>query len=181
MITRSYSTEGIVLARRNYSEADRILSVYTKSHGRVSLLAKGVRKPASKKRGHLEIFSHIKFSASKGKGLDLITEAELINSYSKIRKDLNKVSVAYFFVEAVGRITREGEKNEEVFELLLDRIRNLEDSPNLRKLREGFIQDLLVTLGFWPKGKVLDNPDQKLEEILERNLLTIRVGRKLLS
>ncbi|MFH1792345.1 MAG: DNA repair protein RecO, partial [Patescibacteria group bacterium] len=61
MKQRNYSTEAIILATKDYSEADRILVVYTKDFGKLSLIAKGVRKTTSKKRGHLEIFNYLKF------------------------------------------------------------------------------------------------------------------------
>ena len=76
MKQRSYSSDGIILSRKNYGEADRILIVLSKNFGKLSLLAKGIRKIKSKKRGHLEIFSKIKFSAVKGHGFDLMTEAD---------------------------------------------------------------------------------------------------------
>src|SRR3972149_254097 len=119
MRLRSYSSEAIVLARRNWGEADRILVIYSKSFGKKRLLAKGVRRPKSRKRGHIEVFSNLKFSASRGKGLDLMTEAEIIENFSIIRKDLKKVAVAYFLMETVGRITHDEEKNERLFELMI--------------------------------------------------------------
>jgi len=64
---KTYSSEGIILSRKNYGEADRILTVFSKNYGKVTLLAKGIRKLISKKRGHLEIFSEVKFSAVSGK------------------------------------------------------------------------------------------------------------------
>ena len=181
VIAKNYSSEAIVLARRNYSEADRILVVLTKNFGKISLLAKGVRLPKSKKRGHLEVFSHIKFSASKGKSLDLITEAEMIDSYAEIRANLKKVSVAYFFMEGVGRLIHEGEKNEQLFNFMLDYLNKLRESSHLRKLRLNYIYDILVILGFWPKGRRMDNPDFVLEEVTERKLTSLRVGKKLFS
>ena len=181
MNSRTYSSEGIILARKNYSEADRILIVYSKDHGKVHLLAKGVRYPKSRKRGHLEIFNYFKFQASKGKSLDAVTEAELIDSFRGIRKNLKKVSVAYFLVEMIGRVTREGEKNEKIFQLLLNHLRFLKSYTNLRKLRVNFLEEVLVTLGFWPKDRVLKEPDKVLEDIIERKLSSVRVGKRILA
>ena len=48
--------EAIVLKRIEYGEADRILTVLTKNHGKISVIAKGVRKPKSKLAGGIEIF-----------------------------------------------------------------------------------------------------------------------------
>ena len=89
MLPHSYSEEGIVLARKNYGEADRIVSIYSQNHGRISSIAKGVRKLSSRKRGHLEVFSHIRFQAVNGKGLDLMTEVETVENFGEIRKSLS--------------------------------------------------------------------------------------------
>lgn len=181
MIPRSYSDEGIVLARRNYAEADRILSVYSRNHGRISLIAKGVRKPISRKRGHLEVFSHIKFQAVNGKSLDLITEVETVENFPEVRKKLNLASLAYYFMEAVGRTTRENEPHPELFFLITKYLNDLKFATKLKQLKTEFTVEILETLGFWPKGKELTNPDAKLEEITERNFSSIRVGKRVLE
>lgn len=179
MRQHSYSDEGIVLARRNFGEADRILSVYTKNHGRLSLIAKGIRRPKSRKRGHLEVFSHVRFQAVTGRGLSLMTEAEVIDSFNQIRKNLKRVALAYYFMEVIGRTTHEEERNPEVFRLLLAYLEALKREKELKRLRLSFVLELLTTLGFWPKGKALSNPDLKLEEVIERQLSSVRVGKKL--
>lgn len=181
MSPRTYSDEGIILARRNYGETDRIIALYSKNHGRISLIAKGVRHPTSKKRGHIEIFSLLRFQAVRGKGLDLMTEAEIIDFFSHIRKNLKKVALAYYFMEVIGRVTHENEPHREVFDLVIEHLNKLREERRLKKLRLDFISRLLIVLGFWPKGKPLANPDAKLEEVIERNLSTVRVGRKMLD
>ena len=177
---RTYSDEGIVLARRNFGEADRILSIYSKNHGRVSTIAKGIRRTTSKKRGHLEVFSYIRFQMAEGYGIGILTEVETINSFEKIRKDLKRVSLAYFFTEVIGKITHERERNDGIFELLLNYLEKLQFETSLRSFRFDFICELLTITGFWPKEKVLLNPDEKLEEVIERGINSIRVGRKIL-
>ena len=179
MNQRIYLDEGIVLARRNYGEADRILSVLCKKNGRLSLLAKGVRKPSSKKRGHIEVFSHIKFQASRTKGIDLITEVDTIRNFKNIRRSLKRASLAYYFMEAIGRSTREGEGHTELFVMTNDYLLRLEKAIALRELKSDFISSLLVTLGFWPKGRILQNPGEKLKEIIDCNLSSERVGKRI--
>lgn len=181
MTPRTYSDEGIILARRNYSEADRILVIFSKNYGKISLIAKGVRKLNSRKRGHLEVFSQIKFAAAKGKNLDIMTEAEIIDSFSKVRSELRKVAVAYYILEVVGRVTREDEKNDILYSYILENLRMLKTDLSLRKLRQDFVYQTLTILGFWPKDKIMDNPDKVLEEVTEREMSTVRVGKKLLS
>ncbi len=177
----NYAAEGVILARRNFSEADRIISVFTKNFGKLSVIAKGVRKPMSRKRGHLEVFSYIKFIAHRGKTLDLMTEVATIDSFTQVRKNLKKVAVAYFVVEVIAKITREEAKNEDLFELLVETLQKLKANQNLRGLREDFVYQALVLAGFWPRGKAMDAPDKILEEVTERRIKSIRVGKKLLA
>ena len=181
MRPRSFSSEAIVLARRNYSEADRIIILYSKGYGKLSFIAKAVRKPESRKRGGLEVFNTIKFSAARGKSLDIITEVEVINQFAEIRGDLKKVSVAFFFMETIGRLTRDEEKNEDYYDYINSSLTKLTITKKSKKLREDFIYDSLVLLGFWPEGKKMINPDEVLEEVTERELFSKRVGKKLLT
>ncbi len=181
MKPHSYSSEGVVLARRNFGEADRILSIYTKDLGRIALIAKGVRRPKSRKRGHIEVFTRVRFQAVAGRGLDIMTEAEVVEDFKVIRRSLKKVSLAYYFCEVVGRITHENEPNEELYGFLLDCFEKLKNTSKLKELRLNFIGKLLVLMGYWPEGKVLDNPDERLEEVIERQISSVRVGKRMVQ
>lgn len=181
MNQHSCSSNGVVLSRKNYGEADRILVVFSKDFGKVSLLAKGIRKIKSRKRGHLEIFSDIKFSAIKGHGMDIVTEAVTVNDYSGVRVNLNKISLAYYFCEVVNKITQEDENSALIYNLLSKALAKLETDNSLKELRLKFIYDLLTEMGYWPEGKKLLDADIVLDEILERKLSSVRVGKKMLS
>ncbi len=170
-----------MLARKSYGEADRILSLFTKQYGRMSVIAKGVRKPASRKRASIEVFSQIKFAAARGRSLDILTETEIVNTFEALRKNLKKISVAYFFCEVVGRLTREEEKNEALYGLLLDNLEDLITAKKLRQLRQDFVSEALVLTGFWPKGREIGDVDKVLEFVTERRINSTRVGKKLLS
>jgi DNA repair protein RecO (recombination protein O) len=178
---KSYSSEGVVLARRNFSEADRILIIFSKDFGKLSLLAKGVRKLKSRKRGAIEVFSRIKFQGVETHGIDLITEAEVVDSFPKLRIDLKKAAVSYNLMEAVGKLTQEGEKHLDVYNLLIESLSEIEKEKNLKEIREDFIKEVLVNLGFWPRDKKMDDVDRTLETVSERKVNSIRVGKKLLS
>lgn len=181
MKQRTYTSEGIVLSRKNYGEADRILICLSKHFGKVSLLAKGIRKIKSKKRGHLEIFSKIKFSAVKGHGMDIITETETLNDFSGVRVNLNKISLAYYFCEVVNKITHEDGQLSLVFSLLSQSLQNLETETRLKKLRLQFIYNLLTIMGYWPIDKKMVDADIVLDDVLERKLNSIRVGKQILK
>ena len=172
---------GIVLKRINYGEADRIITILTKDFGKVTLLAKGVRRPKSKKRGHLEIFSYIKFSASNTDKLGMLYEVELQDSFPKIRKSLKKMSVAYYMCETINRVVLEREGDKELFDFCFKSIKSLENLKLLGSARLDFVRTLLGIAGFWPKGKELLDPDAELEKVTERKSYTIRVGKQVLT
>lgn len=135
----------------------------------------------SRKRGHLEVFNRIKFHAVKGKGLDLIMEAEIIDGFAEVRKNLKKIALAYYFMEVVGRTTREAEPHPELYSYILKNLRMLKTETKLKRLRVNFVYEVLTALGFWPRGRALPNPDLKLEEVIERQLSSVRVGKRILS
>lgn len=181
MKQHSYSSDGIVLSRKNYGEADRILIIISKDYGKLSLLAKGIRKIKSKKRGHLEIFSKIKFSAVKGNGMDIMTEAETIDDFSGVRINLNKISLAYYFCEVVNKITHEDQQRSLVFSLLSLTLTELEQTTALKELRMRFIYDLLTNMGYWPDDKKLIDADIVLDDVIERKINSVRVGKQILK
>lgn len=181
MILHSFTSEGFILARRNFGEADRIIDVYSKGKGKISLIAKGVRRPKSRKRGHLEIFSKISFQVAFGKGMGILTEAETIDSFQEVRKSIKKVSLAYYFMEVVGKITHEDEGNIEFYDFLSLIMERLKKEKGLKKLRNDFVAGTLKILGYWPKDRDLPFPDGKLEEVIERQIGSVRVGKRMLE
>lgn len=181
MLPRHYSSKGVILATRSFSEADRLIVIYSRNYGKVTVIAKGVRKPISKKGRNVEVFNIIKFAAARGKSLDILMEVELIDTHKKVRNDLKRATVAYYFIETTGRITRDEEKNPELYNLLVNYLNALEDTKNLKKTRYDFIYDTLVLVGFWPEGKKMEKPDGVLEDVLERKLSSERVGKKILE
>lgn len=179
MRSKRFVTEGVVLSTRNYSEADRIITVFTKDFGKITVLAKGVRKPKSRKGRNIEVFGRVKIAVSKAKGFDILTEVELIEGFSVIRSDLKRTSVSYFFVDTVSSITDEWEENIQLYIHLIKYLRGLEKDRRLKTIRKKFTQGVLEISGFWPEGKEITDPDGVLQEIVEKEIKSIKVGRKL--
>ena len=78
---RSFGSNAVVLSAKSYSEADKIITVFSKDFGKLTLMAKGVKRLKSRKRGSLEVFSNIKFFAHKGRGMPVVTEVEIIDNF----------------------------------------------------------------------------------------------------
>ncbi len=181
MSPHGFVSEGFVLARRNFHEADRILNIYSKDKGKITLIAKGIRRPGSRKRGHLEIFSRIRFQAVTGKGVGIITEVETIDNFGLVRGSIKKVSLAYYFMEVLDKAVHEGEANIEIYSFLSNLMEKLKTAKKLKELRLEFVTGLLRMLGYWPRDKKLSFPDEKLEEVLERQIYSKRVGKRVLE
>lgn len=179
MDRRNYKGRAIVLSSKNFSEADKIFVLYTDNLGKMSVISKGVRKLNSKKRGSLEVFNNIKFQAVKSHSMPILTEVEVINDFGNIRKSLKKISVAYYLMEVVSKITREDEVNYKVFQVLEKYLEKLSRTVKLKALRHEFTKEIVVLMGFWPQGEELNEPDKLLEEVLERKLGSVRVGKKI--
>jgi len=168
-VTRSYKTEGIVLKRVNFGEADRILTIFTKHDGKIKAIAKGVRKVTSRKGGNLELFNQVILFLSEGKNWDIITEAEAVNSFENLRKNLTLVSRAFQIAEVVDRLTAEREESRKVFELLIEA---LSGKKNVKE----FEIELLKELGFGlPKDLSEKSVVHFIESIIEKRLKSKKI------
>lgn len=155
---RVYRTEGTVLRRLDIGEADRVLTLYTPAWGKLRVLAKGVRKPASKLGGHLDLFTRSRFVLARGRTFDIVTGAETIEAYSGLRGEgpsapddmLERLGAAYYLAELVEQLTSEGLENRPVWELLDAGLRALSTGLPIDLVTRHFELRLLVYLGYQP-------------------------------
>jgi DNA repair protein RecO (recombination protein O) len=171
---RLYRIAAIVLRRRDIGEADRLLTVLARERGKLTLLAKGVRKPASRKAGHIEPFTYVDLLVARGASLDLVTQAETITAHRRLREDLWRSALAYYIVELVDAFTQEADPNELMFDLLLETLGRLDqgNNPNLA-LRYGELH-LLGLAGFQPQLFHCVHCDQLLKP--ETNYFSLERG-----
>lgn len=171
-MTRTYKTEGIVLKRKNFGEADKLLTIYTKHYGKIRAIAKGIRKTTSRKAGSLELFNHSQLFVAKGRNLDIITEAQTVNSFRLWRKNLTKVGVAYYFCELVDKLTPDIQPNRNVFALLKEYLGKI-SGADLPALSRSFEEYLLDELGFGIPAEIKNQPGSLknyIESITERQI-----------
>jgi DNA repair protein RecO (recombination protein O) len=112
-------TEAVVLRSMRYGEADRILHVYTPNRGRISAIAKGVRRTRSRFGGRLEPFFRLRMDLHEGRGeLLTVTGAQTVDAYPRLRGDARALDSAARACDAVGRLFETGEPHPGVFNLL---------------------------------------------------------------
>jgi DNA repair protein RecO (recombination protein O) len=153
-VSGSLKTEGIVLRSIRYGEADRVLHLYTPHRGRVSAIAKGVRRARSRFGGRLEPFFRLRLVLYEGRSDVLtVTSAETVAGHPRLREDARALDVAARACDAVGRLFGEGEPHEGVYHLLANHLALL-DSDAGRATRAGalaFRLKLLLAAGFAPQ------------------------------
>ena len=115
---KQFTTQGIILTRTEFGEADRILTFITPDHGIVRAIAKGVRKAGAKLAGAIELFSVTELTVVDGRGeLGTIISARLARHYGKIVKDINRTNKAYEFLLIINKVT-EARADEAYFTIL---------------------------------------------------------------
>src|SRR4030043_638769 len=127
-LPRVYQTEALIIKRIDLGEADRILTLYTPELGKLKAVAKGTRRPQSKLGGHVELLTHSLLLLAKGRNLDIITQAQTINSFLPLRDDLKRMSCGLYISELVDYFTEEDIENLKLFHLLLDTLDRLTQS-----------------------------------------------------
>jgi DNA repair protein RecO (recombination protein O) len=145
-----YRDEGIVLRTHKLGEADRIVSVLTRHHGKVRAVAKGVRKTKSRFGARLEPPTHIQLQLYEGRGeLHIIDQAETLDHFRAIREDLDRLTRAVSMLEAGDQLGLEGEPNPALYQMLLGALRALAGHSGPLVL-PGFFLKVLALEGFRP-------------------------------
>ncbi len=148
---RVYTTEAIVLKRLNLGEADRIVTLYTPTAGKLRAIAKGARRPASRLAGHLELFCLSVLQLAHGRELDVVTQAETSAAYRNVREDLALTSQAFCALELVDRFTPDHLENRALFVLLRELLDAL-DRPSPSALALHYFElHALAALGYRPQ------------------------------
>lgn len=197
---RQFKSEGIVIKRKNYGEADRIITLFTKSQGKIQVKASGVRKITSRRSPHVELLNYSSITVYKGRAFPILIEAQVNEDFSGIKTDLTKVGLAYHICELVDGLCPENQEQEAVFVLLLNTLRQLNslyvlptatgyfnpenglsDGDNTAVIIHEFEVELLSMLGYWhgtPELSLKLNTNDFIENIIERRLKSKRIFSK---
>lgn len=151
MKSGSIVTRGIILARTNFQEADRIVTILTPDHGKVKLMVKGARRQASKLAPGIELFSVSQITYLPGsREIGTLVSSRLEIHYGDIVKDIERTMLGYELLKRINRVT-EDEPGEEYFHLLQLGIAGLNDEELTAELVElWFCMQLLKISGHSP-------------------------------
>ncbi len=140
----TYRDEAVVLRTHALGEADRIITLLSRQHGKTRAVARGVRRTSSKFGGRLEPFSHVDVQLAQGRSLDVVVQAESLHAYGEpLMDDYAAYTAGHVMLETADRlVAEEGEPALQQYRLLVGA---------LRALSEG------TTDGLRPPGMILDS------------------------
>ncbi|MCL1885819.1 MAG: DNA repair protein RecO [Dehalococcoidia bacterium] len=148
---RTYQTPAIVIKKTKLGEADRILTLYSPTLGKIQGVAKAVRKPKSKLSGHLEMLTYSQVTLVRGKNIDTIIGSQTLNAFLAVKNDLSLLSCALYMAEIVSQFTPAETEDSRIFELLLHSIEQLSQADDINRLLRYFELHLLHQAGYRPE------------------------------
>lgn len=165
---RSVRVDAVVLRHSDYGEADRLLTVFTRQMGKLRVIAKGARKIASRKAGHIEPFTHVRLQLAKGKDMFLVTQADTVDAYLPLRDDLTLTGQAAYVLELLDRFSYEEQtESPSTFKLLTETLARLAAQADVWVVIRYYEMRLLDHVGFRPQlfecancGRAIQPEDQ---------------------
>jgi len=145
----SYKTKLIVLSRVDFSESDRILTVYSLAYGLHKIIAKGSRKTLSHLGGKIEPYYCLFANLVEGKSFDIITDIQILSTYENIRKKLPSLRICYQISRLIKAIFHEKEPHQKIF-YLVEQTLNLLDKKDNALAWPIFLSGLINELGYCP-------------------------------
>ena len=139
-------TLAIVLRRTNYGEADRILNLITPD-GKVSAMARGVRKAKSKLAGGVEMFSLVELNLRFGRGeMATVTGARMMKYYGAVLAEYDRMELAAMMLKKIN-MAADGTNTAEYFEIIQECMDGLNDGMNLALVESWFLLNLMRVNG----------------------------------
>ena len=163
---RVYRADAVVLKASDFGEADKALTLFTLQHGKLRAIAKGARRPGSRLGGHVDVLTHANLMLARGRNFEIVTQAETVEPFLRLRDDLWRASLGYQLAELVDRMTEEAHEDGPLFESLVEALGRITADPDPELAVHLFEATLLDRLGYRPQlhtclgcGKPLERVD----------------------
>lgn len=159
LISGMHSTEGIIIKKENYGEADLLVTILTRDFGKIKVMAQGILKQEAKLKGHAEPLTHSAVSFVIGKNFYRLTSADAYNFFENMRSDINKLRVAYRIAGLIDANVYEEKGDSRLFKLIQETYLKLDQADVdekvwLEKLFFEFNVGFLYIFGLLPSQKI---------------------------
>ncbi len=146
-----YQAEAILLAVRDWGEADRLVTLFSREYGKIIAMAYGARRPRSHLGGSMQTFTHMDVSLLPGKGIDSIRQTQIKQTFRTIGENLDCMAYGSFLTELVAELCPERQPEPLIFDLLLG-IFELLTKRNPRVVALAGAWQLLALAGYQPEN-----------------------------
>lgn len=145
--------EGIVIRSVDYGESSKVVTVFTREHGKTGMMARGAKKTKSRLVAVSQLFTHGYFlcKTGPGSGMPDLSQGEIVESYRDLRQNLVQTAYAAYMAELLDRLTQEREPNPYLFQLLSLTFRYLDEGVDAEILCRIFESKMLIVAGIRPQ------------------------------
>lgn len=137
------------------NEVDRLLTIYSEKLGKINISAKGVKKLESKLRYSIEAITYVQMILVEGKNFLILKDAFILDQFSNIKKDLEKIKIAKELVDLIDEAIVGEERDEEIWKLILGTFKKINSENITNREVSDFKNRLIGLLGY--------NPDEMKE------------------
>ena len=150
---KSYRSEAVVLKSTPIGEGALAVTLYSRDSGKLRAVVRGARKPSSKMVGHIEPLNRVELALARGRpgSMDTITQAQIFEAFSSLKGELDRLSRGIYLAELVDGFGTEEAGNAELYSLLVNTLRFLNQSPADDLALRHFELHLLKCTGFMPE------------------------------
>ncbi len=163
----SYKTRAISLKTAPFAEADKLVTLFTRDHGKIRAIAKGARRVPSRLGGRVETFTYANYFIANGRSLDIISQCEVIETFQRVREDEKRLPAGLYMLKLVNSGTAEGQHYPELFDLLLEYLTRLKTEGRPKRLAKEFEKEFVMLEGIYREGI---DPQYSLSEHVGRDL-----------
>jgi DNA repair protein RecO (recombination protein O) len=143
-----YKTQGIILKKKDQGETSRVLKVFCKEYGKLTMFAQSERKITSKLRGGLNLFSLSQLEFIQGKNKKVLVEAVLLAPHFSLLKDPARLQTALVIADTVDKLWGEQEQDKKVWELLTHAFGTLQDQGSAAEVYRYVVPKLQELAGY---------------------------------
>lgn len=145
-----YKVNGVILKRRAYKEADRVLTVFTREQGKMTVVAKGVRRIPSRRAPSLELFTEVELFLHPSHAWDVVSDVRARTRFFRGKVDLMYVTMLYYMCEIVDTLIPERQQEADVYDYFVGQLARVETTvpEALGILQHEFSVAILRQLGY---------------------------------
>lgn len=148
---RTYRAEALTLRKMPLGEADLLLTLYTREAGKLRAVAKGARRSTSRLVGHFEPLTLNRLSLARGRNLDIVTQAQVIENFTTLKGDLTGITKGLYVAELVDGFGAEAHPNQPLYDLALETLQAIGEDPASDLPLRFFELHLLEVSGLMPE------------------------------